>query len=802
MSIKISELPSADSVNDNDIIPIVQEGTTKKAQVSQTRTQVETTINSSSTNDKVAGAKAVYDYSAPINHSSENTTYGQGTSTKFGHCKTIDNLTTSTYTAGESLSAHQGYVLDQGKQDKLAINLTQNLILQNGTAPTLVDGKYFTNGYKVYVNGTEFAEFDNCIFSYGHDQDEGIYTFVKNDSTGFASIEYYDDLYTTVTSTPLLASSIDTTMPGTPRNYRVPSTKLLYDQLEEKQTEIETLQAENEALLDQIPTATASGNPINVQDSSNLPITEFDLLGNATQITTTGKNLFSGWVPGSVNPYTGEFSTSERNRSDYIQVSSSTTYTMWRENTGFAMYAIEYDTNKQFVITRTMTSANTKHVFTTEATTSYVVFYQYTSYAPTYKAMLEVGNIESPTYEPYTGGTPAPNPDYPQDIHVVTGDNTVVVNGKNLLKLDTISASSFNTTTFTSIGNIIEMRNTYNNLDRTLEVGINYIKETKKNSYDWTQAIKFKKLKPSTQYKLSCKVETNISSGNVNIFGSNVAYNTTEFSRNMNTDSNGEATLGNHLYSATSGLGTGTYVYLTDIQLEEGTTQTEYETPTEQTQLLPLGNIELAKIGDYQDKLFKAIEGTKDNPTFYDTLPNEVKSTLTLGAWYKQGNIGKVTYTGKTSELWQVFHMGSDKEQFFIDKTGIFHNINTYNCMSNYYKMGKFSERFSILETVYSYNGGIAINTQQIHEVTDFKTWLSSNNLLVYYILATPTYTEITDTTLIGQLENILKMHTNKNVTNISIEPSGTNAQGGLVVGYRQDIQTLFNNITTAILSL
>lgn len=36
-------------------------------------------------------------------------------------------------------------------------------------------------------------------------------------------------------------------------------------------------------------------------------------------------------------------------------------------------------------------------------------------------------------FEPYTGGQPSPNPDYPQDIYVVSGDNTITIEGKNLL---------------------------------------------------------------------------------------------------------------------------------------------------------------------------------------------------------------------------------------------------------------------------------------------------------------------------------------------------------------------------------
>lgn len=39
---------------------------------------------------------------------------------------------------------------------------------------------------------------------------------------------------------------------------------------------------------------------------------------------------------------------------------------------------------------------------------------------------------ETFVYQPYTGGIPAPNPDYPQEIQTVTGEQTVEITGKNL----------------------------------------------------------------------------------------------------------------------------------------------------------------------------------------------------------------------------------------------------------------------------------------------------------------------------------------------------------------------------------
>ena len=54
---------------------------------------------------------------AAKSHASSATTYGVGTTTSYGHCKTIDNLDQSSHTNGYALSAHQGYVLNQSIGD-------------------------------------------------------------------------------------------------------------------------------------------------------------------------------------------------------------------------------------------------------------------------------------------------------------------------------------------------------------------------------------------------------------------------------------------------------------------------------------------------------------------------------------------------------------------------------------------------------------------------------------------------------------------------------------------------------------
>lgn len=68
----------------------------------------------SSTSENPLQNKAIYnelDGRAPIYHASSATTYGVGTTTNYGHVKTINGLTQSSHISGTALSAYQGKVL-------------------------------------------------------------------------------------------------------------------------------------------------------------------------------------------------------------------------------------------------------------------------------------------------------------------------------------------------------------------------------------------------------------------------------------------------------------------------------------------------------------------------------------------------------------------------------------------------------------------------------------------------------------------------------------------------------------------
>ena len=56
---------------------------------------------------------------APKSHATSSTTYGIGTESNYGHTKVANNLNQVSYADGVALSAYQGYILNQSKQNSL-----------------------------------------------------------------------------------------------------------------------------------------------------------------------------------------------------------------------------------------------------------------------------------------------------------------------------------------------------------------------------------------------------------------------------------------------------------------------------------------------------------------------------------------------------------------------------------------------------------------------------------------------------------------------------------------------------------
>jgi len=166
--------------------------------------------------------------------------------------------------------------------------------------------------------------------------------------------------------------------------------------------------------------------------------------------------------------------------------------------------------------------------------------------------------------------------------------------------------------------------------------------------------------------------------------------------------------------------------------------------------------MELCKIGTYQDYI------VKDN-----------------GKWYLKKEIGKVVLDGSedwnVSSYWgkintNVYYATTKNDIYFPDWTSNY-------CLSNYFTTYARSALYFLDEDGFGFSGTggitnpsftIRIDKTLASDTQNFQTWLSTHNTIVYYVLATPTYEEITDSTLINQLNALEKANSYDNQTNIS----------------------------------
>ena len=150
--------------------------------------------------------------------------------------------------------------------------------------------------------------------------------------------------------------------------------------------------------------------------------------------------------------------------------------------------------------------------------------------------------------------------------------------------------------------------------------------------------------------------------------------------------------------------------------------------------------IELNKIGNYQDRIYK--ENDK---------------------WYIEKNIGKVVLN-ESSNIVKYDNNGRYYIRGILATKG---STSSPNAMSNYFKGAFAISNGNIFSS--SVDGTINMtNTSYLNDLAGFKTWLGTTTPIVYYVLATPTYTEITDTNLITQLNALYEFYVNSSTVNIS----------------------------------
>lgn len=394
--------------------------------------------------------------------------------------------------------------------------------------------------------------------------------------------------------------------------------------------EIENLHEEDELLKRNLQTTTGSGEEVTLYKTAKLDFVKPPLpRGNTEQDTTTGKNVLNTI---DANTTTTNGVTYYRNKGVYYLSGTNTkTSAVWvlpnTQNTNLPIFeagqtytmsvkgtlpngiyaqlnAIKTSTGTQYnlgTIKNTVPSATftidsdyarTAQLFIGVQTTA-------TNVDCNFSIQIEKGSTAT-SYEPYTGGIPSPNPDYPQEVKNVTGNVEVIISNKN------------------------------NTESKTLPVS--------------------------------------------------------------------------------------------------------------------LGNIELCKIGNYQDYLYK-----------------------NNGKWYLHKEIKKILLNG--TERWSI-----SNNVFYLTSISDYINSSEKICLSDKYTAinntsvgtSAITQNNSICFFITNTNPRLYIRDERFNNVNAFKAELSENNVKVYYPTVTPTYTEITDTTLISQLEEISKTLSYQEQTNIT----------------------------------
>lgn len=509
-------------------------------------------------------------------------------------------------------------------------------------------------------------------------------------------------------------------------------------------------------LLNQIPTGTATGETINITDSSSLPIKDIQEAGNTYQETTTGKNLFDKDNANVLNAYFNASQTTivnnDSNRMIYIPCEPNTTYTMSKIrsaqfNIGYTkqlptsnvqVYDINtsptfYDNNKYYYFT-----------ITTGVDAEYIVSRIYQTAQDTtitlneVLASIQVEKSSTVTsYEKYTGGNPAPNPDYPQAITNVTGTNTIKINGKNI----------FNSTDFESqlVAGKIKNDNGVEVSDSTSQYSQYFIPVKANQPYYFHGYLQ----------------RVYLYDANKNWVGRVVGSSATTIMNTSYTPTiDGYIQLQIHTttYNANKG----------EEQIELGSSFTTYEAYKEQSYTINLGSIELCKIGNYQDRIY-----------------------CNNGKWYLEKNIEKFILNGSEASPTLSTNLTNTIRLYYN------YDLLPYNALNKLSLSNRliYNVNWNKDEEGFYFNNNSKNLTMRVNKSTigttinEINTYLASNNIIIYYVLATPTTTEITDTTLVSQLDALINSTTYKTTTNITIDT--TNQKPTLTLIYRKDLETI-----------
>ena len=182
---------------------------------------------------------------------------------------------------------------------------------------------------------------------------------------------------------------------------------------------------------------------------------------------------------------------------------------------------------------------------------------------------------------------------------------------------------------------------------------------------------------------------------------------------------------------------------------------------------IDLGSIELCKLGDYQDYIYKDGSDWKVHKSLHKSSIDGTTGTWSNPSTNRFNLDGAIAGYKKQNGL-----TGFCNDYAVLAQTS---NNSDFNTLANNYGYAiNFGSQTS---------NNIRFKNINCATTDDIKTELSDSPITIYYALATPTDTTITDQTLIAQLEAVhnATLQSSNTITNTA---TGSNLAGDLELGY------------------
>lgn len=488
--------------------------------------------------------------------------------------------------------------------------------------------------------------------------------------------------------------------------------------------------ADKPIIVSSLPATGTAGQEYLVDDRYN---TVTELKGDTEQTTYSGKNIVTtdgvstttqGGMTMTVEPdgsltfnSNGASTSAFSGRcSKHMGALAAGTYTFSRTSTGEGDWSVTIILYRAGNVSVFSNSGPNPTTFTlTEDTTDYWL-YAYIVSGTTLtnyniKLQIEKGSTAT-SFEPYVGGIASPNPDYPQEVQTVTGEQTITISdgdsqsqtytvnlGKNLLNTTLTPENKF----LNSSGGWTTAPGTDTFLNQELQVEggmtLTFSQNGRSNANTWLRLGEYKLDGTFIQRDL------------------------------IGENSSNTITIDASCRKLVISMDFGPTNYYTEPMLEKGSTATTYApyfTP-----------IELCKIGTNQDYIYKSGED-----------------------WYVHKEIGKVVLDGTTG-YWNYIDVRTNTTRFGVNSSDLFSSYNAGTSFySQYFVYGLAYNTDAVCARLYGGNilymsvpKGIGTTLGDINTPGTLLYWVNQNMPVFYLPTATSTDTQITDAALIAQLE-------------------------------------------------